>query len=75
MALKGENRMTQSRTMSGTDMSRYDGTDYVCSTCGCEIMVKHRGDEAKGYGRSDYICTCGTAMKLEHAGAGTGTAG
>ena len=28
--------------------SRYDGTDYVCRTCNSEIMVKHRGDEAKG---------------------------
>jgi DNA-directed RNA polymerase subunit RPC12/RpoP len=60
--------------MSKTE-GRYDGTDYVCGTCGSEIMVKHRGDEAKGYGRSDYICTCGTAMKLEHPEAGTGAAG
>jgi hypothetical protein len=48
--------MTQSGTMSGTDTSRYDGTDYVCSTCGCEIMVK-------------YVCTCGTPMDLEHGKA------
>jgi hypothetical protein len=62
--------MTQSGTMTGADLSRYDGTDYVCSTCGCEIMVKHRGDEAKGYGRSKYVCTCGTPMDLEHGPGG-----
>ena len=66
--------MTQSGTMTGTQQSRYDGTDYVCKTCGCEIMVKHRGDESKGYGRGDYTCTCGTAMQLEHpSGEGTPT--
>ena len=59
--------MTQSGTMTGTDQSRYDGTDYVCKTCNSEIMVKHRGDEAKGYGRGDFTCTCGTPMQLEHA--------
>jgi DNA-directed RNA polymerase subunit RPC12/RpoP len=62
--------MTQVNVTSGTDQSRYDGTDYVCKTCNSEIMVKHAGDEARGYGRSDYICTCGTAMQLEH-GAGS----
>ena len=60
--------MTQTTTMSGTDTSRYDGTDYVCKTCGCEIMVKHAGDQAKGYGRSDYVCSCGTPMQKEHEG-------
>jgi hypothetical protein len=34
-------------------------------------MVKHAGDEAKGYGRGDYVCTCGTPMQLEHAAAGS----
>ena len=32
-----------------------------------EIMVKHAGDEAKGYGRTTYVCSCGTPMQLEHA--------
>jgi DNA-directed RNA polymerase subunit RPC12/RpoP len=62
--------MTQINVNPGTDQSRYDGTDYVCSTCGSEIMVKHVGDEAKGYGRSKYVCTCGTPMNLEHASSG-----
>jgi DNA-directed RNA polymerase subunit RPC12/RpoP len=67
--------MTQSTTMSGTGQSRYDGTDYVCKTCGSEIMVKHRGDESKGYGRGDYVCTCGTAMQLEHPEQPTASSG
>ena len=61
--------MTQVNVTSGTDQSRYDGTDYVCKTCNSEIMVKHRGDEAKGFGRSKYVCSCGTPMELEHATA------
>lgn len=60
--------MTQTTTSGTQPQSRYDGTDYVCSNCGCEIMVKHRGDESKGYGRSEYVCTCGTRMQLEHGG-------
>jgi DNA-directed RNA polymerase subunit RPC12/RpoP len=58
--------MTQVNVTSGTDQSRYDGTDYVCKTCNSEIMVKHAGDQAKGYGRSKYVCSCGTPMELEH---------
>jgi hypothetical protein len=46
---------------------RYDGTDYVCDNCGCEIMVKHRGDEAKMARDSTYTCMCGEPMRLEHA--------
>jgi len=30
-------------------------------------MVKHAGDVAKGYGRTTYVCSCGTPMQLEHA--------
>ena len=66
--------MTQGSTMSGTGQSRYDGTDYVCKACGCEIMVKHLGDEAKGYGRSKYVCSCGTPMELEDPSGGLPTA-
>ena len=62
--------MTQTST-TGTDMSRYEGTDYICKNCGSEIMVKHAGDQAKGWGRSDFVCTCGTPMQLEHP-TGTG---
>jgi DNA-directed RNA polymerase subunit RPC12/RpoP len=59
------NTVTQTAT-NPTDTSRYDGTDYVCKTCGSEIMVKHGGDPAKGFGRGDYVCSCGTTMELEH---------
>jgi hypothetical protein len=60
--------MTQTGTMPPVGQSRYDGTDYICKTCGSEIMVKHTGDPAKGYGSQDFTCTCGTAMQLEHGG-------
>jgi len=43
----------------------YDGTDYVCDNCGCEIMVKHGGDEAK-HQNDSYTCRCGTTMRTEH---------
>jgi DNA-directed RNA polymerase subunit RPC12/RpoP len=48
----------------------YDGTDYVCANCGCEIMVKHSGDPAKMSADSTYTCRCGTRMQLEHAPTG-----
>lgn len=53
----------------GTTQRRYDGTDYVCDTCGCEIMVKHAGDSAKHTAEA-YTCRCGTQMRLEHAEVG-----
>ena len=49
--------------------STYDGTDYVCDNCGCEIMVKHSGDHEK-HTTDAYTCRCGTQMRLEHARAG-----
>jgi DNA-directed RNA polymerase subunit RPC12/RpoP len=48
------------------DTARYEGTDYICSNCGCEIMVKHSGDASKMRPDSTYTCRCGTAMQLEH---------
>jgi DNA-directed RNA polymerase subunit RPC12/RpoP len=42
--------------------------DLVCSNCSCEIMVKHTGDTAKGYGRQQYVCSCGQPMTPEHGG-------
>ncbi len=48
----------------------YDGTDYVCDNCGCEIMVKHRGDEAKMPSDGVYTCACGTTMRPEHGSDG-----
>ncbi|HEX6140999.1 MAG TPA: hypothetical protein VF013_11150 [Candidatus Limnocylindria bacterium] len=54
-----------------TGTSGYEGTDYVCPNCGCEIMVKHSGDHSKMSADSTYTCRCGTRMQLEHAKAGT----
>ena len=51
------------------DQEKYDGTDYVCDNCGCEIMVKHTGDESKHISLN-YICRCGTEMRVEHAQVG-----
>lgn len=48
---------------------RYDGTDFVCDTCGGEIMVKHTGDEQRMSEGSTYICRCGTPMRPEHGAA------
>lgn len=59
----------------GNTQGRYEGTDYACPNCGCEIMVKHSGDEAKMQAGSTYTCRCGTQMQLEHARAGAGTMG
>jgi hypothetical protein len=48
---------------------RYDGTDFVCDTCGSEIMVKHTGDGQHMSEGSTYICRCGTPMRPEHGEA------
>jgi DNA-directed RNA polymerase subunit RPC12/RpoP len=48
---------------------QYEGTDYVCDNCGCEIMVKHTGDHSKHISQS-YICRCGREMRLEHSQVG-----
>jgi hypothetical protein len=59
--------MGQNQGMSqGTTQGEYDGTDYVCDNCGCEIMVKHSGDHTK-HTSDAYTCRCGTVMRLEHA--------
>jgi hypothetical protein len=54
---------------SNQGQNSYEGTDYVCDNCGCEIMVKHTGDHSK-HNRDTYTCRCGTAMRLEHAEVG-----
>jgi hypothetical protein len=57
-------------TESQTTLGRYEGVDWICSNCGCEIMVKHSGDIAKMAEDSTYFCRCGTAMQLEHEPVG-----
>jgi hypothetical protein len=44
-----------------------EGDDLVCKNCGCEIQVKHTGENGRGYGRQAYMCSCGTPMEFEHA--------
>jgi predicted RNA-binding Zn-ribbon protein involved in translation (DUF1610 family) len=51
---------------TGTGQGQYEGTDFVCDNCGCEIMVKHTGDHSKHTSEA-YTCRCGTQMRLEHA--------
>ena len=57
--------------MDAKNTGNYEGTDYVCDNCGCEIMVKHSGDHSK-HTSDTYTCRCGTAMRLEHAKVGAG---
>lgn len=57
---------------SETSQDRYEGTDYVCPNCGCEIMVKHSGDPSKMQGDGGYTCRCGTRMQMEHSTVGAG---
>jgi hypothetical protein len=42
-----------------------EGTDHVCDTCGCEIMVKHSGDHSL-HVSDHYTCRCGAPMRIEH---------
>ena len=48
------------------DQEKYDGADYVCDSCGSEIMIKHTGDGEK-HKSLNYTCRCGTKMRLEDA--------
>jgi hypothetical protein len=53
-----------------------DREDLVCSNCQCEIMIKHPGDTAKGYGKHAHTCPSGAAIQPEHQRADQGqTAG
>ena len=44
----------------------HDGEDFVCPTCGCEIMLKHHGDPARMPQMGPFTCCCGTEMRPEH---------
>jgi hypothetical protein len=53
-----------------SDKGSYVGKDFVCHTCGCEIMVKHWGDP-EGHAQSGvFLCHCGTTMEPERKGDG-----
>ena len=56
--------MTETTGSAALDMQ--DGDDFVCSNCGCEIMLKHHGDPAKMPSTRPFTCCCGTPMEPEH---------
>jgi hypothetical protein len=58
------NEMDQ-QTMQREQLMR-DGEDFVCPNCGCEIMLKHHGDESKMQNMRPFTCCCGTQMRPEH---------
>lgn len=55
-------------TQSGTTRDQLVGEDFVCRTCGCEVMVKHWGDPVVHAQIGTFLCHCGTAMQPEHGG-------
>ena len=57
--------------MDTSQQGKSHDEDWVCSYCGCEIMVKHHGDPAKMGRESVYTCRCGTRMDLEHPERGS----
>ena len=62
-----EVEMDQQRQSGGTTvLEMRDGEDFVCSNCGCEIMLKHHGDPAKMPNMRPFTCCCGTSMQPEH---------
>jgi hypothetical protein len=59
--------MDQATTPQQTDrLEMRDGEDFVCSNCGCEIMLKHHGDPARMQQVVPFTCCCGTPMQPEH---------
>lgn len=52
------------------DTGAYVGKDFVCHTCGCEIMVKHWGDPEAHAQTGVFLCHCGTTMEPERKGEG-----
>jgi hypothetical protein len=54
-------------TMQQSDrLEMRDGEDFICSNCGCEIMLKHHGDPARMPNMRPFTCCCGTEMRPEH---------
>jgi hypothetical protein len=48
----------------------YEGEDFICHTCGCEIMVKHWGDPRSHTQAGVFLCHCGTPLEPEHGSTG-----
>ena len=59
--------MAEAPSVQSNRPEMHDGEDFVCPTCGCEIMLKHHGDPAKMPNMRSFTCCCGTTMVPEHA--------
>lgn len=58
--------MDESMQGGRSAQSMKDGDDFVCPNCGCEIMLKHHGDESKMQRMQLFTCCCGVTMEFEH---------
>ncbi len=57
--------MTMQDDTTSTERVR-EGEDYVCGNCGCEVRVRHAGDQSKmTSGERTFTCCCGQRMRLE----------
>jgi len=42
-----------------------DGDHFTCPNCGCEIRVRHQGDEDRIERMVPFTCYCGTLMRKQ----------
>ncbi len=73
MSMSGDPTGQQSGQMSGMQMQ--EGDDFVCSTCGCEIRLRHHGDPARMQTMQPFTCCCGTQMQPEQHQRQSGSQG
>ena len=55
-------------TATGSQTRMQEGDDFVCPNCGCEIRLRHHGDQAKMQQMTPFTCCCGTPMEKEQRG-------
>ena len=60
--------MTESMSAGGASAAGNAGDDFVCRTCGCEVMVKHWGTPLSHADSGVFVCHCGQRMEPEHPG-------
>ncbi|MBA2489750.1 MAG: hypothetical protein ACR2LP_01040 [Candidatus Limnocylindrales bacterium] len=58
--------MDEAAPSAASHIDMRDGDDFTCPNCGCEIMLKHHGDEAKMQRMQMFTCCCGVTMEFEH---------
>ena len=63
MSMSGDQSSQLGSQKSGTRMQ--EGDDFVCSNCGCEIRLRHHGDDARMQTMQPFTCCCGTPMEPE----------